>query len=299
MSRRSLFLAVLAGLLLLLAVSGVFVAMALDGGSAGFGIGDRVAVIEVDGMLLDDGELLEQIRHFRRNPSVKGFVVSINSPGGVVAASQSVYGALRELREEDDRPVIASIGSVGASGGYYVALAADSIYALPGSITGSIGVIMEFPSARELMQKVGVEMEVIKSSEHKDIGSPFREMSETDRQVLQAVVQDVYSQFVDAVVLERQLPREAVLEMADGRVFSGRQALRNGLIDAEGNIQDAIRAAGRIAGLGDEPRVVRPPEPGMGLLELLLGNSAVQARSLLGLGEVGRGMPVLKYVPSF
>lgn len=295
MRRRSLFLAAFAGLLFFVAALGVVIAVAAGDG---LGIGERIAIVEVDGLILDDEELLEQIRRFRDDVSVRGFVVAINSPGGIVAPSQSVYRALRELREEDERPVIASIGSVGASGGYYVALGADSIYVLPGSITGSIGVVMEFPNARELMDKVGVDMTVVKSSEHKDIGSPFREMTEADRALLQEVVQDVYDQFVDAVALERQLPREAVLGMADGRLFSGRQAIRNRLADAEGNLYDAIGAAGRLAGLGDEPRVVRPPEPGVTVFDLLFGRAAASARELLSATDGLRG-PVIKYVPSF
>lgn len=298
MNRRTLLLALFGGAFALATIAGVTLAVIALGRGGDFGVGGRVALVEIHGVLLDDEELLEQLRRLRRDPSVRGFVVSINSPGGVVAPSQSIYQTLREIRDEDGRPVVASIGSVGASGGYYVALGADSIYALPGSITGSIGVIMEFPNATELLDRVGFRMETVQSSDHKDIGSPFREMTEEDRAVLGSLVDDVYNQFVDVVAAERQLPRARVLEMADGRLFSGRQALANGLIDAEGNIEDAISAAGRMADLGDDPSVLRPPEPRIGLLGLLLQGRASLLGRLIGTHETTAG-PSLRFVPAF
>lgn len=279
----------------LMTVGGIFLAVWTAAGGRGFSIGPSIAVIEVEGLIADDRELLDQIRRFRDDPSVRGFVIAINSPGGVVGPSQSVYRELRRLREDDDRPVIASIGGVGASGGYYVALGADSIFALPGSITGSIGVIMQFPEASELMDRVGVQVEVVQSAEHKDAGSPFRPMTESDREVLASLVTDVYEQFVEAVAQERGLASEAVREVADGRILTGRQALASGLIDRIGNATDALAAAGRMAGLGEEPRVVRPPEERPTMLDLLLngGLSAAVKRALSV--EMG-GLPHLEYV---
>lgn len=297
MTRRTLLLALFGGVFLLVTVAGL-VLVVLSGGRGDLGLGGRVALIEIDGVLYDDAELLEQIRQLREDPTVQAFVVAINSPGGVVAPSQSVYRTLREIRDEDGRPVVASIGGVGASGGYYVALGADSIYVLPGSITGSIGVIMEFPNATELMDKIGFRMETVQSSEHKDAGSPFRDMTEGDRALLQAVVQDVYDQFVDAVATERELPREDVLAVADGRLLTGRQAIAIGLADAEGNIEDAIAAAGRMADLGDDPYVVRPPEPTRGLLDMLLfGRTSVLGR-MLDPRQAAAG-PSIRYLPAF
>lgn len=296
MSRRSFFLAAFAGLIVVSAGVGLVLAVLSAQGAGGLAFGDRVAVLEIDGLISDDRVLLDDIARFRRDPSVKAMVVAINSPGGVVGPSQSVYRALRSVRE--DMPVVASIGRVGASGGYYVALAADSIFVLPGSITGSIGVIMEFPNARELMQKVGVEMDVVKSAEHKDIGSPFREMTEGDRALLQSVVQDVYDQFVDAVAEERELPRDDVLAVADGRVLSGRQAIERGLADAEGNLDEAIDAAAAMAGMDPSPRTVWPPRRGGSVLDAVLGEAATHARRLVGAAQ-GLDGPVLKFVPSF
>ena len=247
------------------------------GGGSGFGLGERIAVIPIEGTITDDRETLKQIREFREDGSIKGYVIAINSPGGSVGPSQSIFGELKKLREEDDRPVIASIGGVGASGGYYIALGADSIYALPGSLTGSIGVIMELPEIRELMDKVGVEMRTIKSAEHKDVGSLYREMSPGDSAILNSLVQDVYDQFVEAVSTERKMSRQRLLPLADGRVLTGRQAQRSGLVDRLGNVQDAIATAGRMAGLGSDPKIVFPEEDRPTLWDVVFGRTTVGA----------------------
>jgi protease IV len=264
-------------------------------GGQGLGMGGRIAVMEIDGLIGEDQDFLRNLRRFRDNRSVRGYVVNINSPGGVVAPSQSIFQELRRIRMEDSVPVIAAIGGVGASGGYYIALAADSILALPGSITGSIGVIMEIPDASELMSKVGVNMQSVMSAEHKDVGSPFRPLGEGDRAILQELVLDVYGQFVDVVVEERGLSREAVLRVADGRILSGRQALAERLIDRLGNREDALAMAGVMAGLGRKPRTIRPPEPRVTVLDLLFGRSAVAAvgRMVAPLDPV---LPAIKYV---
>jgi protease IV len=271
-ARRSVLIALAVAVPSLMVLTGLVLSVLFAvRGRSDLGFGGRIAILEVQGVIANDAELLEQIRAFRDDPSVKGYVVQINSPGGVVGSSQSLYEELRRVREEDDVPVIASIGDVGASGGYYVALAADSIYALPGSITGSIGVIMEFPDASQLMGKVGVKMDVVKSAEHKDIGSPFRPITPGDREILTALINDVFGQFREVVARERKLAPEAVLRLADGRILSGRQAQQQGLVDRMGNLNDAVGTAGRMAGLGDAPRTTRPPKPETTLLDVLLG----------------------------
>jgi protease-4 len=279
-------------------ITGIVLAVITTAGGArgGFSLGDRIAVIPVEGIIADDRAVLDQIRSFRDDRSIKGYVVAINSPGGSVGPSQSIYSELRRLREEDDRPVIASIGGVGASGGYYIALGADSIFALPGSLTGSIGVIMELPEIGELMDKVGVDMRVIKSAEHKDVGSIFREMSPGDSAVLNSLVQDVYDQFVDAVATERKLARARLAPVADGRVLTGRQAHRSGLVDRMGNVQDAIATAGRMAGLGSDPKVAFPKEDRPTILDVLLGRTTAGAleRFMRPLEQVST--PRLKYL---
>lgn len=297
MARRSLFIILAVTVLSLMVITGIVLAVfsANDGaGGRGFGLGSRIAVIPIEGIITDDREVLEQIRAFREDRSVKGYVIAINSPGGSVGPSQSIYSELKKLREEV--PVVASIGGVGASGGYYIALGADSIFALPGSLTGSIGVIMELPEVRELMDKVGVDVRVIKSAEHKDVGSMFREMSPGDSAVLNALVQDVYDQFVDAVAEERKLQRPTLGPLTDGRVLTGRQAQRSGLVDRLGNVQDAIATAGRMAGLGSDPSLVFPREDRPTLLDVFLGRTAVGAleRFMRPLETVS--MPRLKYL---
>lgn len=301
MSRRSLITALVVAVVSVMTLAGlilaVFVAVG-DGG--GLALGGRIAVVEVDGMIADDEGFRRDVQHLRDDHSVRGWVVSINSPGGVVAPSQSIYHTLQRIRMEDSLPVVASIGSVGASGGYYVALAADSILALPGSITGSIGVLMEYPNVSGLMEKVGVQMEVVKGGAQKDLGSPFRDMSPEERAILAALVDDVHAQFIEAVAEARGMSVADVEPLADGRILSGRQAASAGLVDRLGNVEEAIAVAGRMAGLGSEPRIVRPPrEDRDWLLDVLLGETA--ARTLRQLANtvsapVGGAGVALKYI---
>ena len=297
MSRRSVITTLAVTVISLMTLAGVVLAIAsaMRGGH-GLGLGGRIAILDVEGVIDDDQQFLEDLREFRDDPSVRGYVININSPGGVVAPSQSIYQELRRVRDEDDVPVVASIGGVGASGGYYIALAADSIFALPGSITGSIGVIMEIPDASELMAKVGVRMQTVMSAEHKDVGSPFRPLGAGDRAILDSLVLDVYAQFVDAVASERDLERATVEQVADGRILSGRQALAHRLIDGLGNRRDALAAAGRMAGLGDDPAVVRPPEDRVTVWDLLLGTNVTGALARLAAPLAPNPAPSLKFV---
>lgn len=251
---------------------------------------DRIAVIPLRGVITGGHALTRQLREYRQDNSVRGFVVHIDSPGGEVAPSQSIYRALRRARE-DGYPVVAAIGSVGASGAYYAALGADTILAMPGSLVGSIGVIMEFPNARQLLEKVGLRFEVVKSGEFKDIGSPFRDATEEDRARLQAVVDDVYGQFVDAIAEARNLPHDSVARVADGRVLSGRQAAEYGLVDREGDLEDAIAIAGLMAGLGPEPRIVSPrAKRGVTLLDLLTTVALQPFQAAGGVADLSDGM---------
>ncbi len=281
--RRSTILAIV--LILGIFATGIIVAgRLLVGGNVPVIRGDRVAIIPIAEIIGPQAErtFVNNLREFERNSAVRAFVLEIRSPGGTVGASQSIYSAIRVLREADDRPVIAWIGDVGASGGYYAALGADSIYALPGSITGSIGVIMEFPNARELLDKIGLQLEVIKSGEFKDLGSPVRPLSEEDRAVLQGVVDDVWHQFVEAVAENRPLDLEQAEALADGRIFTGEQALEYQLIDGLASLSEAIDIAGEMAGLGKDPETVRPRQKRMSWLDLISGVSETRLRELLG-----------------
>lgn len=219
--------------------------------------GSKVALIAVDGVILDSKEVIEQLEKHRANPSVKAIVLRINSPGGGVSPSQEIYEELTKARQVSGKPVVASMGSLAASGGYYIASAADVIVANPGSITGSIGVLIQVPNISGLLQKIGVKSVVVKSAEHKDLASPTREMTEAEKQILQRLMDDVHEQFIEVVAKTRKLDRKRVEALADGRIFSGREAKSLGLIDQLGNLQDAIDRAAILAGIPGKPTVIQ------------------------------------------
>ena len=297
MARRSVFTILVVAVLSLMVLSGLVLAVIMSvGDGKSLRLGDRIAIIPIDGVILDDREVLEAIRSFRDDESVKGFVIAINSPGGEVGPSQSIYSEIKRLRDEDERPVIAAINGVGASGGYYIALGADSIFSNPGAITGSIGVIMEIPNVDGLMQKVGVRMQTVKSAEHKDIASPFKEMTPSDREVLGSMVQDVYAQFVEVVSKERRKTVAQLGETIDGRVLSGRQAQQAGLVDRLGNFNDAVAAAGRMAGLGDEPKLLYPEKDDVTLMDAILGSAEAAMRNRLSRPMEQVSTPRIKFV---
>ena len=231
-------------------------------------MGERVGVLEVIGVITDSRELTRQIVDFRENDSVQAVVLRIDSPGGGVGPSQEICEEIGKLAAI--KPVVVSMGSVAASGGYYIAAPATRILANPGTITGSIGVIMEFANVEELLGKVGLRSEVVKSGAHKDIGSPTRTMTAADRAILQGMIDDVYDQFVNQIADSRNLPLDQVKALADGRIFSGRQALSQGLVDELGNFQDAVAAAGKLAGLEGEPRLLYPPRKKPAFLDYLV-----------------------------
>lgn len=223
-----------------------------------FPLGKKVAIVRVAGTILSSSGTIEELIKYRKNSSVKAVVLRVNSPGGAVAPSQEIYEEIRKLGRE--KPVVASLGTVAASGGYYIASAAEKIYANPGTLTGSIGVIMEIPNLKGLMDKVGVKSEVIKSGRHKDMVSVFKGIDEEGRLILQGLLDDVHGQFIKAVSESRKMRFEDAKEIADGRVFTGRQAKDIGLIDELGNLQDAITEAARISGIEGEPKTVTREE---------------------------------------
>ncbi len=199
----------------------------------------QVGVVEVEGVIVDSKKIIEQLDDFHEDGSIKAIVLRINSPGGGVGPSQEIHDEVRRI--DADKPVVVSMGSVAASGGYYIAAPARVIFANPGTITGSIGVIMEFTNVQELLEKIGLHSQVVKSGKHKDIGSPVRPMTEEDRALLQALIDDVHTQFVDSVAAGRQLEVQKVRTFADGRIFTGRQARELGLVDELGGLEAAIR----------------------------------------------------------
>ncbi len=220
--------------------------------------GDRVGLIRVEGAIIDSQSTVRELKRFGKSSSVKAIVLRIDSPGGGVVPSQEIHDAVMLVRTKHHKTIVASMGSVAASGGYYIAAATDHILANPGTLTGSIGVIMELANLQGLLKKVGVESVVIKSGRHKDLASPFRKMSEEDRRILQGVLDDVHRQFIEAVAEGRSLPPADVRLMADGRIFTGRQAKEMKLVDGLGNLEDAIVMAAELAGIEGEPKVVEP-----------------------------------------
>lgn len=241
-----------------------------NGRSMVVSVGDKIGVLEVEGAITDARRLVQQIDDFRDESNIKAIVVRINSPGGGVGPSQEIYAELKQLAAQ--KPVIISMGSVAASGGYYIAVAGERIFANPGTITGSIGVIMSFPNYQELMGKVGVQTEVVKSGRFKDIGSSTRPFSLAERELLQGMIDDVHQQFVEAVSEGRNIPIDRLQPFVDGRIFSGRQAKDAGLVDELGTFTDSIKYAAKVAGLGDDPDLVYPEQESTGLFERYLQN---------------------------
>ena len=240
----------------------------ISGRSVVVPVGEKIGILEVYGPITDARSLRKQIKGYRENQTIKAVVLRIDSPGGGVAPSQELYAALKKLAAE--KPLIVSMGSVAASGGYYLAVAGQHLFANPGSITGSIGVIMSFPDYRELMDKVGVRAEVVKSGRFKDIGSSFRKFSAEDRELLQNMIDDVHAQFVEAISEGRNMPVDRLRPYIDGRIFTGRQALEIGLIDELGTFDDAIKYAARKAGLGEDPDLVYPEPEHVNFIERLI-----------------------------
>jgi protease-4 len=274
---------VLTGIILIILLIGFFLA-GLYGISRLLGgpfvpAGDKVGVVRVSGVLVDSRPVLEQLDEFAEQSDVKALVIRVNSPGGGVGAAQEIF---RELEKITDKKVVVSMGSVAASGGYYISLGAKRIFANPGTITGSIGVIMEFSSLKGLLEKIGLESYTIKSGKYKDVGSPFRKMTAEDQELLQGVVEDIHNQFVEVVASRRDLPLEKAKEIADGRILTGRQAKELGLIDELGNLQDAIDAAAKMAGIKGKPRVVYSRKLRFSLADFLLGERIVSLLERLG-----------------
>lgn len=247
----------LVGTVAVIAVAFFVVNMALSGDRPSLSsLSGRVGLVEVVGAIEESEPVVDQLDRMERDSSVRAVVVRLDSPGGGVAASQEIYEAVRRVRDAG-KPVVASLGGVAASGAYYVACAADSIVSNPGTLTGSIGVIMTFPNTEELFRKVGLRFDVVKTGKFKDIGSMSRPMTDDERKLLEEVLGNVYEQFVDAISEGRGLDRAEILPLADGRIFSGDQALEYGFVDRMGDLDDSIRLAARMAGIEGRPSVAR------------------------------------------
>jgi protease-4 len=286
--RRTIVLSALATYLgvAVLFVVALSVSLAPSGGG-GAVFGARVAIVELEGTIVDVDDLVRELKTHRDNPLVKAVVLRINSPGGVVGPTQELHAAVLRLREAG-KPVVASLGAVAASGGYYVAVAADKIYANPGTLTGSIGVIFQLPNLDGLMKKVGIDYVVVKAGRYKDIGNISRSMTPEERQVLQSLLDDVHAQFISAVATGRKLDRAQVVGFADGRIVSGSQAKDLRMVDALGGLEEAVDGAATLAGLPKSPNVVGPRRR-LSIMDLLRNQL-----DLRGWTSVSPGLPLLR-----
>lgn len=263
MKKRHLVIGIVVGVLVILI--GIAIGVGNRAGIAGHD--GNIGVVEVE-EVITSATAKRTIRHleaFTEDPGIAAIIIHVDSPGGGVAASQEIYCAVAQAREQ--KKVVVSMGALAASGGYYISLPADLIVANPGTITGSIGVIMEFPNVEELLKKIGMRFEVVKSREHKDIGSPYRTMTDRDRRLLQDVVGDVYDQFVSATCENRSVSRDSVMAFADGRILSGRQACALGLLDTLGTFAEAVEITGAMVGI-EHPNLIYAPRS-RSLVEIL------------------------------
>jgi len=241
---------IITGLLVLL----LFISLFLTLFQKNIPLGNRLALIRIEGPIIDSKDATDEIKEYTKDNSIKAIVLRIDSPGGAVAPSQEIYEEVKKAVAK--KKVVVSMGSVAASGGYYIAAPATKIIANPGTLTGSIGVIMEIPNIEGLMNKIGIKTEVIKSGRHKDIASAFRTMGKEEREILQGVMDNVHEQFMRAVAEGRKINIEEVRKIADGRIFTGEQARTHGLVDDLGTLEDAIKTAATLVGIKEEPVVV-------------------------------------------
>jgi protease IV len=268
----ALAVVVILGIALLLLGAGMTAIFALAGRAGGLSFKDKIGVIPIEGAISKSETVVSQLVEFRKDRRIKAIILRVNSPGGGVAPSQEIYREILKTREK--KKIIVSMGSIAASGGYYISSAADKIVASPGTLTGSIGVLMEFVRFQELMEKIGVDVEVLKSGEFKDIGSPHRKLTDQDKEMIRTLILEIQNQFVEAVAQGRNLSLEQVREIADGRILSGSQGLELGLVDQLGNFQDAVDLAGSLAGIKGEPTLVYPKRAKVRLWDLLAGEAS-------------------------
>ncbi|WP_353684043.1 signal peptide peptidase SppA [Thermodesulfovibrio sp. 3907-1M] len=214
----------------------------------------KVAIVNIKGVIVDSKQAIDEIKQYRKDPSIKAIVIRVDSPGGAVVPSQEMYEEIK--RTISVKPVVVSMGSVAASGGYYISCPATKIIANPGTLTGSIGVLIEIPNIKGLLDKIGVKAEVIKSGRYKDITSPFKPLQSDEKEVLQRLIDDVHEQFIKAVAEGRKIPVEKVRKIADGRVFTGLKAKELGLVDEIGDLDYAIKVAAQLAKIKGEPEIV-------------------------------------------
>lgn len=273
---RTLFWGVIGGCLTGLVALTVLVAFtgAVTGNRRsdwGFTVGSRIAIVPIEGEILEARETIEAIHRYEKNPAVKAIVIRINSPGGAIAPSQEIYEEIRKVRQRSGKRFVASMDSVAASGGYYIAAACDQIVANPGTITGSIGVILQWMNVEDLLRWARLRPETITAGTMKDAGSPYRALSAAERAYFQKIVAQLHGQFIHAVAEGRsgKISEAEVARIADGRVFTGQEARTLKLVDSLGNLEDAVTLASGLAGLKRVPSTIYPRRRAGGLLDLL------------------------------
>jgi len=281
-----IFLLILIIVLFFIVIYGI---ATFSGDRSSFSLKDKIGIVTVEGIMKDSSSVVNQLVRYGKDNSIKAVVLRIDSPGGGVVSAQETYKTVLSLKKK--KKVVVSMGSVAASGGYYVACAADKIVANPGTITGSIGVIVNFSNVEELLKKIGLKTSNIKSGRYKDIGSPLRKMTPDERKLIKGVIDDIHDQFLEAVSLNRKISKEKISDIADGRIFTGRQALKIGLVDYLGDKKYAINIAAKLSGIKGEPEVVYPEEKGLKLWKYIVKEMVSVVVSELG--EEGSGISYL------
>ena len=283
LAKRLLFLA-----LILLALVGI---SSITSEWVQQGTKNRIGIVDITGLITDSQYITNQVKKFRQDKRIRGIILRIDSPGGAVGPSQEIYNEVLKTRESG-KTIYASMGALAASGGYYIASAAEKIFANPGTLTGSIGVIMAFSNAKGLMEKIGLQPEIVKAGEYKDIGSPARAMTQKERTLLQSVVTDVHQQFIEAVASGRDISVAEVTKIADGRILTGRQAYSLNLVDQMGGLQVSIDQLAHKVGIIGSPKIIKET-PRVGFLDWVLKSTVSQ--SLINRSSI----PYLQYTWHF
>jgi protease-4 len=250
----------------------IYFSVKADHSSEFGGFGDKIAVVDIDGVIIEPRVVVKQLKKYGDDDSVKAIILHMDTPGGGVAASQEIYSEVKRIREKKKKKVVTSIETVGASGGYYIASASEKIYANPGSVVGSIGVIAEWYNYEELVKWAKMKPITFKTGEFKDTGSPTRELTAAERKYLQSLIDDMYAQFLGAVAEGRKMKPEEVKALADGKVWTGQQAKELKLVDEIGDYHAAIEDTAKTVGITGEPMIVHPEPERRTLLDVLFGD---------------------------
>ena len=252
------------------------VGLAMRGSHGGefAGFGDKIGVIDVEGVILDPRTVVKQLREFRRDDSIRAIILHVNTPGGGAAASQEIYSEVRRIRDEKKKKIVASIETVGASGGYYISSATEKIYADPASIVGSIGVISQWVNYEDLLKWAKLKDVTFKAGALKDTGNPARPMTPEEKAYFQSLINDMHGQFISAVAEGRKLKMDDVKKLADGRVWTGQQALPLKLVDQIGDFRVAVEETAKAVGIKGEPTIVRPEKERHSLWDAMFGDAS-------------------------